>query len=97
MRSPVATRVRTGDAVPRHRHWWQRDPGVRGRLVRLDGSERADELFCSHLTTSYVDPPAICAPGAAVAGRRHPFFRSTPHVTYWAVFLDHIRIGSGLA
>src|SRR4029077_7917769 len=29
------------------------------------------------------------------AWRRHPFFRSTPHITYWAVLLHHIRVGSG--
>src|SRR5207244_3646797 len=63
--------------------------------VRLDGSERSDELFRSHLATRYVDPAAIRSPGAAAASRRHPFFRSTPHITYWAVLLHHIRVGSG--
>src|SRR6266566_2073625 len=68
---------------------------MRGWLVRLDGSERSDELFRSHLATRYVDPAAIRSPGAAAASRRHPFFRSTPHITYWAVLLHHIRVGSG--
>src|SRR4029077_18378358 len=43
----------------------------------------------------YVDPAATLPPGPAAASRRHPFFRSTPHITYWAVLLHHIRVGSG--
>src|ERR1700676_4920601 len=66
-----------------------------GGFVRLDGSERSDELFRSHLATRYVDPAAIGVAGAAAARRRHPFFWSTPHVTYGAVLLHHIRVGSG--
>src|SRR4030095_11297645 len=35
---------RAGDAVTRHHHGGQRGPRVRRRVVRLDGSKRADEL-----------------------------------------------------
>ena len=86
---------RARDAMTRHRHGGQRGPRIGRRLVRLDGSERADDLLGRHLAARHVDPAAVRAPGAAAAGRRHPLFRNTPQVGHGIVLLHHIRVGGG--
>ena len=66
-----------------------------GRLVRLDGSKRADELFRRHLAAGHVDPAAVRAPGAAAAGVGIRSFGALHDVDYGVVLLDHIRVGGG--
>ena len=51
--------------------------------------------FGRHLAAGHVDPAAVGAPAAAAARRRHPLFRSTPHVGHGIVLLHHIRVGGG--
>ena len=86
---------RARDAMTRHRHGGQRGPGIGRRIVRLDASKRADELFGRHLAAGHIDPAAVGAAAAAAAGRRHPLLGSTPHVVRGIVLLHHVGVGGG--
>ena len=85
---------RTGDAVTRHRHGGQRHPRIRRRVVRLDGSKRADEFRGGHLAAGDINPAAVRARGPAAASGRHPLLRDDstcwmrgrtlrPHPCWW--------------
>ena len=91
---PIADH-RTRGAVTRHRHRGQRAPRIRQRVVRLDGSKRADELLGGDFTAGHVDNAAVGARDASAASGGHPLLGSIPRVREGVVLLDHIRVRGG--
>ena len=86
---------RAGDAVTRHRHRGQGEPGIDRRVVRLDTAERTDQILGRHLAACDVDPATVSARGAAAASGGHPFLRRAPRVVDGVVLLHHIGVRRG--
>ena len=83
---------RARGAVTRHGHRRQRAPRIRQRVVRLDGSIRADELLRGDFASGHVDAAAVRAGHASAAGGGHPLLRHVPGVRGGVVLLHHIRV-----